>query len=183
MYVCLWTTTVPYKLLEKKIWFPGHNVPIGQHGTLLACGSIIVAQLSHWHSSNLCLQALESAATGWKQGLHAAITHRSFQWITAEGDSSVSQDNLTADMELSIGRAAPVDSQSRFTDSQTFTNLPNSPRVWVRDETNVPVRSQEHCTRMAGRPPSFQRACNVTAGEEQRRTLLWFRLDCWTSKS
>lgn len=53
----------------------------------------------------------------------------------------------------------------------------------MKHGTNVPVHSQEHCTRKADRPPSLQRACNVTVGEEQRRTLFWFRFDLWTGKS
>lgn len=83
---------------KKKIIFPVQNVQIRQYCMPLACGCIIGAQLSHWHGSNLCLQALKSAVTGWNN--NCALWK--LQWVTAEGDGSVSQDKLTARKKLNI---------------------------------------------------------------------------------
>lgn len=83
-----------------------------QYSKLLACGCIIGAELSHWHGSNLCLQALKSAVTGWNNN-YVLITHWSFQWITARGDSSVSQEKPTARVKSDIRRIASIDSQCR----------------------------------------------------------------------
>lgn len=38
------------------------------------------------------------------------------------------------------------------------------------EKEDLPVHSQEHCTQKVGHPPFLQRACNVTVGEEKRRT-------------
>lgn len=153
-----------------------------QYSKLLACGCIIGAELSHWHGSNLCLHALKSAVTGWNNN-YVLISHWSFQWITARGDSSVSQDKPTARVESDMRRIASIDGQCRNVSLNKNVKLH---KLWSENTkcgTNLPVHNQEHCTQKAGRPPSLQRACNVAVGEEQRRTLLWLRLNLWTGKS
>lgn len=52
----------------------------------------------------------------------------------------------------------------------------HTPETQNKEGDNLPVHSQEHCTQKVGRPPFLQKACNVTVGEEKRRTLLWFFL-------
>lgn len=169
--------------------FPVQNVQIRQYSMLLACGCIIGAQLSHWHGSNLCLQALKSAVTDWNNNCvlwlltgassesllkETAASHRT-NWQLAWNWTIGGLLKLTANIDIILD-----------IDIKTCKNLPNStnsPHAWVKYGTNVPAHSQEHCTRKADRPPSLQRACNVTVGEEQRRTLLWFRFDLRTGKS
>lgn len=48
----------------------------------------------------------------------------------------------------------------------------HTPETQDEEGEDLPVHSREHCTQKVGRPPFLQRACNVTVGEEKRRTLL-----------
>lgn len=54
----------------------------------------------------------------------------------------------------------------------------HTPEIQDKEGEDLPVRSQERCTQKVGHPPFLQRACNVTVGEEKRRTLLRLFLIC-----
>lgn len=88
------------------------NVQIQQYSMLLACGCIIGAQLSHGHGSNLCLQALKSAVTGWNNNcvlwLLTGASSESLQKETAVSHRT----NRQARMELNMRRIVYIDSQS-----------------------------------------------------------------------
>lgn len=156
------------------------NVQIREYSMLLACGCIIGAQLSHWHGSNLCLQALKSAVTGWNNNC--------VLWLLTGASSESLQKETTAShrtnrqfaLELHVRRIVYIDSQSKYIDIKSIIStklhqLSACPSE-VRNKRTCPQPGALHTKGRSS--PIFAKSlqCNCGRGAEENIVVvsLWF---------
>lgn len=156
------------------------NVQIRQYSMLLACGCIIGAQLSHWHGSNLCLQALKSAVTGWNNNrvlwLLTGASTESLQKETAASHRT----NRQFALELDIRRIVYIDSQLKYIDIKSIKSTKlhklSACLSEVRNKRTCPQPGALHTKGRSS--PIFAKSlqCNCGRGAEENIVVvsLWF---------